>query len=307
LTRKILTYILVFIWGTSGAQNINKSPNMDINGKISTLNRNDTLKLLPPIRTDSITLAGMDSLSLSKNDSTREKKPVEITDPINYTAADSIVISMDKKEVFLYKNANVKYQDIELKADFIKLNLNTKDVYAEGIPDSTGVMIGEPVFTQGNEEYKSKDLRYNFKSEKGIIHDIDTQQGEGYLKGETTKRIGQKEYIMKNGKYTTCDKEHPDFYLMMTKAKVIPNKKTITGPAYMVLEDFPIYFPFLPFGYFPDNPSYSSGVIIPSYGEEETRGFFLKQGGYYWAASPYYDVTLLGDIYSKGSWAMNLS
>jgi len=307
LTRKILTYILVFIWGTSGAQNINKLPNMDINGKISTLNRYDTLELLPLIRTDSITLAGMDSLSLSKNDSTREKKPVEITDPINYTAADSIVISMDKKEVFLYKNANVTYQDIELKADFIKLNLNTKDVYAEGIPDSTGAMIGEPVFTQGSEEYKSKNLRYNFKSEKGIIHDIDTQQGEGFLKGETTKRIGQKEYIMKNGKYTTCDKEHPDFYLMMTKAKVIPNKKTITGPAYMVLEDFPIYFPFLPFGYFPDNPTYSSGVIIPSYGEEENRGFYLKQGGYYWAASPYYDVTFLGDIYSKGSWAMNLS
>jgi len=280
---------------------------MDLHEKNPSLLRYDTLKQLIPVRTDSLTLAGMNSLSVSKNDSTKKNKSEEITDPINYTAADSIVISMDKKEVFLYKDANVTYQDIELKANFIKLNLNTKDVYAEGIPDSTGAMIGEPVFTQGSDEYKSKDLRYNFKSEKGIIHDIDTQQGEGFLKGETTKRIGQKEYIMKNGKYTTCNKEHPDFYLMMTKAKVIPNKKTITGPAYMVLEDFPIYFPFLPFGFFPDNPSYSSGVIIPSYGEEETRGFFLKQGGYYWAASPYYDVTLLGDIYSKGSWALNIS
>jgi len=307
LTRKILTYILVFVWSTSGAQNINKSPEMDLHEKTSSLLRYDTLKQLIPVRTDSLTLVGLDSLSVSKNDLTGKKKPVEITDPINYKAADSIVISMDKKEVFLYKEANVTYQDIELKADFIKLNLNTKDVYAEGVPDSAGVMIGEPVFKQGEEEYKSKNLRYNFKSEKGIIHDIDTQQGEGFLKGETTKRMGQKEYIMKNGKYTTCSHNPPHFYLMMTKAKVIPNKKTITGPAYMVLEDFPIYFPFLPFGYFPDNPSYSSGVIIPTYGEEETRGFFLKQGGYYWAASPYYDVTLLGDLYSKGSWAMNIS
>jgi len=307
LIRKILTYILVFIWSTSEAQDISQLPKVDPNEKISSIMIYDTLKQLSTVRTDSLTLVGMNSLSVSKNDSTRGKKPVEITDPINYTAADSIIISMDNKEVFLYKKASVTYQDIELKADFIKLNLNTKDVYAEGVPDSSGVMDGEPVFKQGSDEYKSKNLRYNFKSEKGIIHDIDTQQGEGYLKGETTKRIGQKEYIMKNGKYTTCNKEHPDFYLMMTKAKVIPNKKTITGPAYLVLADFPIYFPFLPFGYFPDNPSYSSGVIIPTYGEEETRGFFLKQGGYYWAASPYYDVTVLGDIYSKGSWAMNIS
>ena len=226
--------------------------------------------------------------------------------PINYNAKDSIVISLDEQKVFLYKEAVVTYQSIELKADYIQLDLNTKEVYAEGLPDSADVMQGTPVFKDGNDEFESKTMRYNFQTQKGIITDVKTQQGDGYVHSERTKKIDANSFILKKGVYTTCDYDHPHFYLRMTKAKVISNKKIITGPAYLVLEDFPIYFPMIPFGFFPNSPSYSSGIIMPTYGEEQNRGFFLKQGGYYWAASQYFDLTLRGDIYSKGSWATNV-
>ena len=260
----------------------------------------DSLSTVP----DSIKTSPADSVAV---DTVKKSAPVVLEDPIAYDATDSIVMSLDARKVYLYKHAVVTYQDIELKADYIQLDLNTKEVYAEGLPDTTGVMQGEPVFTQGSDKYESRTMRYNFKSGKGIIQDVRTQQGEGYVQGERTKKVGKNVFIMKNGKYTTCDKDHPDFYLMMTKAKVISNKTIVTGPAYMVLEDFPIYFPFLPFGFFPSSSTYSSGIIIPSYGEETNRGFFLREGGYYWAASPYYDLTVKGDIYSKGSWGTYIS
>ena len=233
-------------------------------------------------------------------------KPV-LDATINYNAKDSIIVSLDGKKVYMYKEGVVTYENIELKADYIILDLNTKEVYAEGIPDSIGVLQGTPVFKDGTDEFECKTLRYNFKSQKGIIMDVKTEQGEGYVHSERTKKIDKDSFILKNGKYTTCDADHPHFYLKMTKAKVISNKKIITGPAYMVLEDFPIYFPILPFGFFPNSPSYSSGIIIPSYGEETSRGFFLKDGGYYWAANEYFDLTFKGDLYSKGSWATYLS
>ena len=232
-------------------------------------------------------------------------KPV-LEAPISYTASDSIIVALDNKKVYLYKSGVVTYQTIELTADYIELDLNTKEVYAEGLPDSVGVMQGTPVFKDGSEEFECKVLRYNFETQKGIIQDVKTEQGEGYVHSERTKKIDKDEFILKNGKYTTCDAEHPHFYLHMTRAKVISNKKIITGPAYMVLEDFPLYFPIIPFGFFPNSPTYSSGIIIPSYGEEQNRGFFLRDGGYYWAASPYFDLTLKGDIYSKGSWGTNV-
>ncbi len=261
----------------------------------------DTIPVIEPLRVSDIQA---DSL---QTDTVRKEPAPVLEAPINYNAADSIVVSLDSKKVFLYKEAVVTYQEIELKADYIALDLNTKEVYAEGIKDTAGVVQGSPVFKDGSDEFESKTIRYNFKTQKGIIQDVRTEQGEGYVQGARTKKIDKKVFIMENGKYTTCDADHPHFYLNMTRAKVISNKKIITGPAYMVLEDFPIYFPFLPFGFFPNSPSYSSGIIIPSYGEEQNRGFFLREGGYYIAASPYYDLTLKGDIYSKGSWATNIS
>lgn len=227
-----------------------------------------------------------------------------INDPIQYDAADSMVVSLDGQKVYLYNKAHVSYQNIELEAYYIELDLEKKEIFAKGVVDSTGEMQQKPVFRQGGEEYESETMRYNFETEKAIITKVVTQQGEGFIHSDKTKKIGEDVFITKDAKYTTCDAEHPHFYLNLTKAKVISNKKIITGPAYMVLEDFPIYFPFIPFGYFPNSPTYSSGILMPKYGEEQNRGFFLRDGGYYWAASEYFDLAVQGDIYSKGSWGV---
>ncbi|WP_372776015.1 putative LPS assembly protein LptD [Mangrovibacterium sp.] len=305
LRRKIILYLLVVISLSAYAQEQPKLviEQLDFPDSLISIDPDTTLvKALP----DSLSLS-TDTLSTdSLNRKTAPKKPV-LEATINYNASDSIIVSLDGQKVYMYKEGVVTYQNIELTADFIILDLNTKEVYAEGLPDSVGVMQGTPVFKDGDEEFECQTLRYNFKSQKGIIEDVKTEQGEGYVHSERTKKMSKDEFILKNGKYTTCDADHPHFYLKMTKAKVISNKKIITGPAYMVLEDFPIYFPILPFGFFPNSSTYSSGIIIPSYGEETTRGFFLKDGGYYWAANEFFDLTVKGDIYSKGSWATNIS
>jgi len=225
---------------------------------------------------------------------------------ITYTAEDSIIPDFENQKMYMYKNGVINYQNIELKADYIMLDLAKKEVYAEGLPDSTGTIVGNPVFKEGDEEFESVTMRYNFETQKGIITDVNTAQGDGFVHSELTKKISKDEFILRKGKYTTCDAEHPHFYLRMTKAKVISNKKIITGPAYLVLEDFPIYFPMIPFGYFPTTSTYTSGILIPTYGEEQARGFFLREGGYYWAANDHFDLALRGDIYSKGSWATKL-
>jgi hypothetical protein len=264
--------------------------------------RQDTI---PGFITETDTLYGGTILRPDSVKNDREKPPV-IEAPIDYHAEDSIIGSFDGQKVFLYNNAKVTYQQIELTAYFIELDLETREVYAEGIKDSTGTLVQKPIFKDGREEFESRTLRYNFETEKGIITDVVTEQGEGYVHSERTKKISKDAFVLKDGKYTTCNADHPHFYLHLTKAKVISNNKIITGPAYMVLEDFPIYFPILPFGYFPNTPTYSSGILIPTYGEENNRGFFLRDGGYYWAASEYFDFAVRGDIYSKGSWAGKL-
>ena len=233
------------------------------------------------------------------------KKPI-LESTITYTAVDSIIPDFENQKMYMYKGGVINYQNIELKADYIMLDLVRKEVYAEGLPDSTGAIAGTPVFKDGNEEFESKTMRYNFETKKGIITDVKTTQGDGFIHSDLTKKISDDVFVLRKGKYTTCDADHPHFYLRMTKAKVISNKKIITGPAYMVLEDFPIYFPMIPFGYFPTTSTYTSGILIPTYGEEQTRGFFLREGGYYWAASDHFDFALRGDIYSKGSWATKI-
>ena len=255
----------------------------------------DTLKIDIPVDTIS-------------NDTIQAKQSESLLEaPVVYSAKDSVVLNMEDKKVLLYKGAIVTYQTVEIKADFIEFDMDKNEVYAKGLPDSTGVMQGNPVFKDGTEEMQSDTMRYNFKTQKGLTHTVKTKQGEGYVQGRISKMVNKNVFYIKDAKYTTCDADHPHFWLNMTRAKVISNDKTITGLAYVVLEDFPIYFPFLPFGFFPNTTTYSSGIIIPTYGEEANRGFFLREGGYYLAASPYFDLTMKGDIYSKGSWATNIS
>ncbi|HET6557804.1 MAG TPA: putative LPS assembly protein LptD [Prolixibacteraceae bacterium] len=252
-----------------------------------------------PVRLDTTVI------STAEEEADSIDKPV-LEATITYSAQDSIIPDFENQKVYMYKGGVVNYQSIELKADYIVLDLANKEVYAEGLPDSTGMKVGTPVFKDGDEEFESNTLRYNFETQKGFITDVMTKEGDGFVHSEMTKKISPDEFILRKGKYTTCDADHPHFYLRMTKAKVISNEKIITGPAYMVLEDFPIYFPMIPFGFFPNSDTYTSGILVPTYGEERTRGFFLREGGYYWAANEYFDLAVRGDIYSKGSWATKL-
>lgn len=262
---------------------------------------------LPVVKNDSILTLPKDSVSVSPETGQKDSIPKPILESIiTYSAEDSIIPDFENQKMYLYKGGVINYENIELRADYIMLDLVNKEVYAEGLPDSTGVVVGTPVFKDGGDEFESKTLRYNFETQKGIIADVKTKQGDGFVHSDITKKVGEDEFILERGKYTTCDADHPHFYLRMTKAKVISNKKIITGPAYMVLEDFPIYFPMIPFGYFPNSTTYTSGILIPTYGEEHNRGFFLREGGYYWAASDHFDLAVKGDIFSKGSWATNI-
>ncbi len=234
----------------------------------------------------------------------QERAPV-INAEVEYSAKDSVKFSEGK--VYLYGDARASYQDILLTAYEIELDLDSSLAYARGRIDSTGNEVGLPVFKDPSGEYTMRTIRYNFETEKAIIEHIITEQGEGYVVSHRAKKIEDDVYCLRNGKYTTCSNhDHPHFYLNMTKAKVIPGEKIITGPTYLVLED--VIMPVaIPFGFVPSSTTYSSGFIVPSYGEESNRGFFLREGGYYWAASEYFDLTMTGDIYSNGSWGSRLA
>ena len=182
--------------------------------------------------------------------------------------------------------------------------LDSNTVYAEGIVDTLGNEIGSPVFREGTDEYQAKTVKYNLNTRKGYIRRGVTQQGDGFIVANESKKDSDNLLFMRNGKYTTCeDHEHPHFYMQLTKAKVKPGSFVASGPAYLVMADIPLPLA-ITFGYFPFNEKYSSGFIMPSYGDEFTRGFYLRNGGYYFAISDYFDLELTGVIYTKGTWAL---
>ena len=223
--------------------------------------------------------------------------------PVNFTSTDSMVI-VRRDSAYMYGTGEVTYGEIALKAAEIRMNLGDNTVYALGAPDSTGELQGRPIFTEGGTDYEANTMRYNFKTEKGYITDVVTQQGEGYLTGGTTKKGPENVFYIRDGRYTTCDNhDDPHFYLNITKGKVQPGKNVVTGPAYMVLAGVPLPLA-VPFGYFPFTDSYASGIIVPSFGDDYNRGFYLSQGGYYFAINDNVDLALTGEIYTKGSWGL---
>ncbi|MBE9509749.1 MAG: LPS-assembly protein LptD [Bacteroidetes bacterium] len=226
--------------------------------------------------------------------------------PIKYNSEDSIRSEVKARKVYLYGQAVVNYEDIVLEADYIVLDIKSNVVMATGWPDSTGTIVGRPHFKDGPEEFDADTLEYNFKTQKGIIKGIVTEEQGGYLHSTRTKKHANGEIHVKSGKYTTCDAEHPHFYIALTKAKVIPDDKIVSGPAYLVVEDLPLPL-ILPFGFFPNQKGRASGVLIPDYGEEKNRGFFFRNGGYYFALSDYADLAIRGDIYTNGTYGLRLS
>ena len=236
-------------------------------------------------------------------DTTARKKSM-LEAPVTYQASDSIVLT-GTNMAYLYGESNVKYQNIELQAERIEMSMDSSIVYATFALDSVGAEYGYPLFVEGEQQIEAKSMRYNFRSRKAYANEVLTQQGEGFLTAGVTKKMPDDAMNLINGRYTTCDEhDHPHFYIKMTKAKVRPGKDIVTGPAYLVIEDVPLFPIGLPFGFFPFSSTYSSGIIMPTYGDEMARGFNLRNGGYYFAISDYIDLALTSEIYTKGSWGL---
>lgn len=245
-----------------------------------------------------------DSVVASAPKSRIVRTKVDLENPVDFTSTDSTIL-IGRNIAWMYGNGKVNYGNINLSAQVIEMDLQTNLVAAAGVLDSVGNRKGTPVFSQGSDSYASEEMTYNFKTERGYITNVVTQQGEGYLSGGKSKRLENGEFYIQDGKYTTCDnQEHPHFHLQITKGKVKPGSNIVTGPAYMVVAGLPLPVA-LPFGYFPFTKKYSSGIILPTVGDDYRRGFYLDHGGYYFAINDYVDATITGQLYSRGSWGVS--
>ena len=261
---------------------------------------------------------GMDSLQLAVYhhnkqiddsihlDSLNRQRKNGIDAPVEYSANDSIIYDASSNTAFLFGSSKVDYENMNLESDKIYMSLDSSLVHATGSPDSTEEdgLKGKPVFTMGNDTYNTDTMAFNFKTKKGLIQNVKTQQEDGFLTSQLSKRNANGEIFLQHGRYTTCDAEHPDFYIALSRAKVRPGKDVVFGPAYLVVADVPLPLA-IPYGFFPFSKSYSSGFIMPTYGDENSRGFYLRDGGYYFALSDKCDLKLLGEIYTKGSWGLS--
>ncbi|MFR9165519.1 MAG: putative LPS assembly protein LptD [Dysgonomonas sp.] len=301
----ILTIILLSpIFGARSSTNVGRSNAIHNDSTLLPLTLKDSLgrdSLL--LKTDSTSILQKKTPTDSLSNDTVKKKKDALDAPVDYAAKDSIIFTAGNWG-YLYGDAEVNYTTIKLKSEKISMNMDSSIVHATYGLDSIGAEFGYPVFSDAGTDYEAKSMRYNFKTKKGYITNVITEQGEGYIVAERAKKNADDSFFMCNGKYTTCDQhDHPHFYLMLTKAKVRPKKNIVTGPAYLVIEDVPLPIA-LPFGFFPFTDKYSSGVIMPSYTDELERGFGLRDGGYYFAINDHVDLALTGEIHTKGSWGL---
>lgn len=229
-----------------------------------------------------------------------------LNEKVHYTATDSILVDIINQKAYLYSNAEVFYEDMHMKAGYIEIDFKNNLVHASGLKDSIGNIKQRPVFDNADGKYDAGEITYNFETKKGKIKDVITQQGEGYIHGRDIKKDSANVYFVGHGKYTTCDLEHPHFYIGAKKIKVIPDDKIITGPAVLYVADIPTPLA-IPFGYFPNKKGRASGIIMPTYGESYNLGFFLKDGGFYFGGSEKIDLALTGNIYSNGSYGARAS
>ncbi len=253
----------------------------------------------------------LDSMLLAQSlDSLKIKTPKKsaFESEVKYKAEDSLMFDVENRIIYLYGKAEISFETINLKADLITVDLKNQNIFATFSTDSLGNKIGKPVFTDADKSFTAENLKYNFQTKKGIVNKVITQEADGFLHGEIVKYSEEvldndtvKVIYVKQGKYTTCNLEEPHFHISANKIKVIPGKKIITGPANVVIERVPTPL-FLPFGFFPNNEKRASGILPPQYGQLNDLGFFLREGGYYWAMSQYADLAVTGSIYSNGSW-----
>lgn len=320
----LLLFIFAFVmadmnrFDSYARQQTQQRDTLGVDDTLSPIKRNSTFDKRPDsVAADTTTL---DSLQLAirkhnqliddsiRLDSLNRKRANGIDAPVEYTAEDSLVYNAKSKTTHLYGSSTVKYENMDLKSEKIYMSMDSNLVHATGaIKDTTTKALeGTPVFKLGQDSYESDTMAFNFKTKKGLINNVYTQQEEGFLRSERSKRDSSGVVYMEHGRYTTCDKKHPDFYIALSRGKVRPGKDVVFGPAHLVVADVPLPLA-VPYGFFPFTKSYSSGFIMPSYGDEMDRGFYLRDGGYYFAISDKIDLKLLGEIYTKGSWGVSLA
>lgn len=290
-------YVFLFVLFSSPFWGAQLHKQMGNNSTISFLQ--DSVTSGRVLTTDTLRLQSADTIA---TDTTQNKKAA-LDAPVDYTANDSIVFTSDNRG-YLYGESKVDYQTMSIQAEKISMSMDSSIVHATFGLDSVGKEFGYPVFKDNGGDYEMKTVSYNFKTKKGYIRNVITQQGEGYIVADKAKKNADDTFFMCDGKYTTCDNhDHPHFYMMLTKAKVRPKKNVVTGPAYLVIEGLPLPLA-IPFGFFPFSEKYSSGIIMPSYGDDMDRGFNLRNGGYYFAINDNIDLALTGEVYTKGSWGL---
>lgn len=222
---------------------------------------------------------------------------------VSYKASRYMLLDVERKILYLSDGAQIRYETMLLDADSVLVDWNKNTLIAGGKVDGTGKIIGQPSFEENGQKYNAKGMSYNFKTQRGLVLGARTKQGEEFILADKVKKVDENTYYISNGKFTSCDQEHPHFYLKANRLKVIPRDKIVTGPVQLVIEDFPVPV-FLPFGFFPNKTGKKAGIIMPTYGASEERGFFLRGGGYYTPLSEHFDLTVKGDIFSKGGWRL---
>ncbi len=241
--------------------------------------------------------------TLGENEQRLRGTGVILETTVEYQAQDTIFHDIRNQRVYIYGNADLTYDDLHLKAAYIEIDFQTNELFAKGLPDTAGVIQGLPVFTEGMQSFQSQELRYNFETRRGRTTGVVTEEAEGFVHGDVVKIQPNREVHVADGKYTTCDHPEPHFHIEFRRAKIIPDDKIISSTAFLVIRGVPTPL-FVPFGFFPNKRGQASGVLIPSYGESRERGFYLENGGFYWGISDHMDLSIRGDIYSRGSWAL---
>ena len=277
-------------------------------GKISLSTMWENLSRYTGMEKPEVGLFQTDTDSLARMDLIRTKTQLEA--PAFSVARDSVVedFSQGKTLLYYYGDVKVTYDNLEITSEYMEYDADSRIVFATGVVDSLGNMQGKPVLKEGNNNYEMESVYYNFATRKARINNMVTQDEQGFLHGKSLKKMPDNSINIKDGKYTTCDAEHPHFYLHMTNAKITTDEdgnvgQTIFGPSYVVIEDVPTPI-IVPFGFVPKRPDRSGGLLIPTYGEEVARGFFLRDLGYYFVFGDYLDFSITGDIYSMGSWGV---
>ena len=322
--RYFLAFFFIFSLILSGCKTLDYVNEVDENQ--DTINIIDTLVLdtvidtvvekssfLDTIKNDTVLTQKNDivvSDTIVKNDiapkkeKTAPQKESFVEDKIERSCSDSTIQDYKNNKVYYYGDAKVVYEDITIEAAFIEFDFEKRTVFAKGLLDSTGKMYGAPVFLEGDKKYLSESMTFNFETKKGVITKVFTEDAMGYIHGARIKKMDDNSINIKSGSFTTCSNpEHPHYEFHFGKAKVIPNDKIVTGPAYFKLEGTPLPVG-IPFGIFPNSKGQRNGILVPSWGESANRGFYFENGGFYWGINEYVDLQLVGDIYTRGSWAI---